>query len=83
MGITTIEVFGPTSLAVNGSNYFFQPNGGPAVELSYNGAPVVAGQFDQYGGPWVPIAVEQTANGYELAWKVTGADQYTVWYTDS
>ena len=33
--------------------------------------------------PWVPIAAEQTASGYEVAWKVTGADQYTVWYTDS
>ena len=24
-----------------------------------------------------------TATGYEVAWKVTGADQYTVWNTDS
>ena len=30
-----------------------------------------------------PIGVEQTASGYEVAWKVTGADQYTVWNTDS
>jgi S-formylglutathione hydrolase FrmB len=27
--------------------------------------------------------VEQTASGYEVAWKITGADQYTVWYTDN
>ena len=41
--------------------------------------PVVAGQF----GAWTPIGAEQTASGYEVAWKVTGADQYTVWDTDS
>ena len=32
---------------------------------------------------WTPIGAEQTASGYEVAWKVTGADQYTVWNTDS
>ena len=31
----------------------------------------------------MPIGAEQTATGYEVAWKVTGADQYTVWNTDS
>ena len=74
-GSTTIEAFGSTSLLAEGSNYFLQPNGGSAVELSFGGAPVVAGQFDQDGGNWVPIGAEQTANGYEVAWKVTGADQ--------
>ena len=39
----------------------------------------MAGQF----GQWAPIGAEQTASGYEVAWKVTGADQYTVWVTDS
>ena len=33
--------------------------------------------------PWTPIGAEQTASGYEVAWKVTGGDQYTVWNTDS
>ena len=80
---TVIEGFGSTSLVEGGSNYFLQPTGGSAVELSYAGAPVVAGQFDQFGGHWVPIGAEQTASGYEVAWKMTGADQYTVWTTDS
>ena len=80
---TVIEGFGSTSLVEGGSNYFLDPNGGSAVELSYGGAPVVAGQFDQFGGHWVPIGAEQTASGYEVAWKVTGADQYTVWNTDN
>ena len=39
----------------------------------------MAGQF----GQWTPIGAEQTASGYEVAWKVTGADQYAVWDTDS
>ena len=30
----------------------------------------------------MPIGAEQTASGYEVAWKVAGADQYTVWITD-
>jgi hypothetical protein len=83
MSNTTIEELGSTSLIEGGSNYFLQPAGGLAVELSYAGAPVVVGQFDQFGGPWVPIAAEQTASGYEVAWKVPGADQYTVWNTDN
>src|ERR1700692_1325081 len=40
---------------------------------------VVAGQC--HG--WTAIGAEQTATGYEVAWKMTGADQYTVWNTDS
>ena len=80
---TVVDGFGSTSLVEGGSNYFLHPAGGSAVELSYAGAPVVAGQFDQFGGPWVPIAAEQTASGYEVAWKVPGADQYTVWNTDN
>src|SRR5215475_1408868 len=80
--LTVIESSGSTSLLTNGTNYFLQPNGGAAVELRYGGAPVTAGEFDQYGA-WTPIAAEQTASGYEVAWKIPGADQYTIWTTDS
>ena len=66
-----------------GATIFFNRLAGRTVELSYAGAPVVAGQFDQSGSHWVPIGAEQTASGYEVAWKVTGADQYAVWITDS
>src|SRR6516225_7668230 len=76
---TIIEAYGSTSLLAEGNNYFLQPDGGSAVELGFGGAPVVAGQF----GNWVPIGAEQTATGYEVAWKMTGADQFTVWYIDS
>ena len=61
---------------------FSSANGGAAVELSYNGAPVTAGEFAQYGYN-APIAAAQTASGYEVAWKTTGGNQYQVWLTDS
>lgn len=80
---TVIETDGSTSLIEAGSKYFIQPDGGPAVELSFGGSAVVDGEFDQPGGHWVPIAAEQTATGYEVAWKVEGADEYRVWYTDA
>jgi 20S proteasome alpha/beta subunit len=83
MNSIVIEGFGTTKLLEDGSNYFLEPTGGSTVELSYGGAPVVAGQFTQSGSTWVPIGAEQTASGYEVAWKVQGADNYTVWYTDS
>ncbi|MBR0843847.1 hypothetical protein JQ607_26935, partial [Bradyrhizobium liaoningense] len=77
---TVIESMGTTSLVQVGSNYFLNPvAGGPGVELKYNGSPVVNGQLS----PWVPIGAEQTANGFEFAWKTPGADSYTVWSTDS
>ena len=76
---TTIEAFGSTSLIQIGNNYFLQPNGGTAVELSLHGAPVQAGEF----GTWTPIGAEQTASGYEVAWKTTDTNLYQVWGTDS
>src|SRR5262245_56479787 len=77
---TVIESFGSTSLVEVRTNYFLYPVGGSSgPELSYAGAPVVAGQF----GSWTPLGAERTASGDEVAWKVTGADQYTVWATDS
>jgi hypothetical protein len=77
---TVIEAFGSTSLVEVGSNYFLSPVGGSSgPELSYSGMAVVAGQF----GTWTPIGAEQTASGYDVAWKVTGANQYSVWATDS
>ena len=80
--LTVIELSGSMSLLTDGTHYFLQPNGGAAVELSYNGAPVFAGEFAQYGYN-APIAAAQTANGYEVAWKTTSGDQYQIWLTDS
>ena len=75
-----IESFGSTSLVQGGSNYFFDPvAGGTGPELKYNGSPVVVGQFD----PYVPVGVEQTASGYEVAFKNAGTNQFSIWNTDS
>src|SRR5947209_6367500 len=74
----TIETSGSTSLIANGNNFYFSSNRS-SVLFKYAGAAVVAGQF----GAWVPIGAEQTSNGYEVAWKIAGSDQYSVWATDS
>ena len=77
---TVIESFGSTSLVKVGNNYYLESiSSGTGPELKYGGAAVVAGQF----GSWAPIGAEQTASGYDVAWKNPGADQYTVWSTDS
>jgi hypothetical protein len=77
---TVIESFGSTSLVEVGYNFFLNSNSsGTGPELKYGGAAVVAGEF----GAWAPIGAEQTATGYEVAWKMTGANQYSVWNTDS
>jgi len=77
--LTTIESSGTTTLLTDGTYYYLQIGSGPAVELSYNGAPVTVGQF----GTWTPIAVQQTATGYEVALEEVGSNQYGVWDTDS
>ncbi|MCK1393564.1 NF038122 family metalloprotease, partial [Bradyrhizobium sp. 1] len=75
---TVIESAGTTGLTQVANNYYFYQSGvGP--ELTRGGAPVVAGQF----APFVPIGVEKTSTGYDLAWKVPGADQYIVWNVDN
>jgi serralysin len=75
-----IEAFGSTELVQVGNNYFLDSiSTGSGPELKYNGASVLAGQF----GGWTPIGAEQTATGYEVAWKVAGVDQYSIWSTDS
>src|SRR5262245_26221436 len=70
---------GSTRLTEVGDHFFLYDSSGSGPSLKVAGADVVAGQF----GGWTPISAEQTASGYEVAWKVTGADQYTAWTTDS
>ena len=76
---TVIEAFGSTSLVEVGNNYFLDNSAGSGPSLKFGGADAVAGQF----GAWTPIGAEQTASGYEVAWKIPGADTYTVWTLDS
>ena len=48
-------------------------------QLKYGGSAVTTGQF----GGWSLIGAEQTASGYEVAWKFAGSNQYSIWNTDS
>ncbi|MCK1416312.1 hypothetical protein IVB55_25760 [Bradyrhizobium sp. CW4] len=76
-----IEAFGSTKLEQIGSNYFLDPvSGGTGPSIKLAGTPFAA---STQVGAWTPIGAEQTANGYQIAWKVIGADQYAVWNADS
>jgi 20S proteasome alpha/beta subunit len=74
---TVIEAAGSTSLTRLDDNFCLY-SGGSGPSLKFSGADVLAGQF----GGFAPIGAEQIAGGYEVAWKISGADQYTVWTTD-
>jgi serralysin len=76
---TVIESFGSTSLTVVSNQYHFGDNSGSGPTLKFQGGAITVGQI----GTWSPIGVEKTTSGYQVAWKVTGADQYTIWTTDN
>jgi hypothetical protein len=76
-----VEGYGSTSLAVVGGNYYLYANGtssGPMVK--YGAAPIVA---TSQAGAWAAIGAEQSGSGYLIAFKVNGADQYSVWNANS
>ncbi|WFT92862.1 M10 family metallopeptidase C-terminal domain-containing protein [Bradyrhizobium barranii] len=76
-----IETFGTTNLVQQGGNYFLDPvAGGSGPELKYAGLIVTAGQF---GGAWAPIGTEAIGAGYNVVWKDSATNQYSVWTTDS
>jgi len=75
---TPIRTDGATTLSQVANEYFVNSGSGPDA-LQYNGSPVTVGEF----GIWVPFSAVQTATGYDVAWELPGADQYTVWTTDS
>src|SRR6266478_5132325 len=77
---TVIEALGSTSLVQVGNNYFLDSiSSGTGPSLKYAGAAIVTGQFD----PYAPISAEQTAGGYEVAFKNSGTNQFSIWNTDS
>ena len=69
---------GSTSLTEVGNNFFLY-DAGSGPELKDGGAAVTASEF----GSSVPIGAVQTASGYDVAWETPGANEYTVWSTDS
>ncbi len=76
---TVIQTDGSTSLTEVWYDYFLDNSSGSSPALKYNGTDIVAGEF----GGWVPIGAVQTASGYDVAWELPGANEYTVWSTDS
>ena len=70
---------GATSLTEIGNHFYLYDSTGAGPSLKFQGADYVPGQF---GAAVVPIGAEATASGYEVAWKVMGTDQYSVWATD-
>jgi hypothetical protein len=78
LATTAIQTDGSTTLSQVADRFSLNSGNGP-VSLQYNGGPVTVGEF----GGWVPIGAVQTATGYDVAWKLPGTNQYTVWSTDS
>jgi hypothetical protein len=77
---TAIEAKGSTKLVVSGNNYYLQNiSTGTGPILTIQGANVLTTSF----GAWVAIGAEQTATGYDVAWRYGSADDYVVWSTDS
>lgn len=73
-----VESTGTTTLIRAGTNYYLTDSGADLL-LKYSGSAVKVGQF----GTDTPIGAEKTATGYDVAWKVSGTDQYFVWNVDS
>ena len=74
----TVAIVTAAKLTKINSHYFVNTTTSDP-EVQYAGSPVVAGQF----GAWTPIAAVQTASGYDIAWNLTGTNEYTVWTTDN
>ena len=80
IGLTAarIETEGSTDLAqFENAYYLLTGSSGPTVK--YFGATVTSGFF----AGWAPIGAEQVAGGYQVAWKLAGTDQYTIWNVDA
>ncbi|MGY3451112.1 NF038122 family metalloprotease [Bradyrhizobium sp. USDA 4353] len=77
---TIIESVGATSLMQLGANYLVVPVGGTTGPvLAMGGSPVIASEL----GGWRPIGAESVSGGYQVAWRIPGTDQYTMWNADS
>ena len=74
-----VEANGATRLTEMGGPVYLFDSAGAGPSLKRDGVEYKVGAF----GDWAAIGAEQTAGGYQVVWKVTGADQYTVWSTDS
>jgi Tryptophan-rich Synechocystis species C-terminal domain/Subtilase family len=79
---TDTGAYGSTSLVEVGNNFFLYPAGGSSgPELTYQGTPESPGTAPE--GSWMPIGAVKTASGYDVAWELPGANEYTVSATDN
>lgn len=76
---TPIQTDNGTTLATDGTYYYFDNSSGTGPALEYGGAAIVVGQW----GGWAPIGTIQTSTGYEVAMNNAGSGQYTIWNTDT
>jgi serralysin len=73
-----IESLGSTSLTEIANSFYLDSNSsGTGPALTYGGTVIVASNM----ASWTAIGAEQTASGYEVAWKNAGG--YLIWNTDS
>ena len=73
-----VTVVSSASLTKVGNTYNITAGASDPV-LKYKGANVTPGEF----GDWTPIGAVKTTSGYDVAWKNTSTNQYTVWTTDN
>ncbi|WP_426616200.1 hypothetical protein [Bradyrhizobium sp. McL0616] len=77
---TTIEASGSTKLVVSGNSYYLQSiSTGVGPILSLSGTNLLTTSIPG----WVAIGAEQTATGYDVAWRYGSANTYAVWSTNS
>ena len=76
---TIVEAHGATHLTEVEGRFYLVDHAASGPSLKEGGAEYQVGRY----GAWAPIAAEQTAGGYRVVWKVTGADTYTVWDVNS
>ncbi|WP_199762806.1 M10 family metallopeptidase C-terminal domain-containing protein, partial [Bradyrhizobium guangdongense] len=78
---TVIETFGSTSVVRSGGNYHLDSiSTGTGPVLKYAGSAVIAANW----GVWTVIGAEQVSGGgYDVVWKSSSNQHYSVWGTDS
>ena len=76
---TVIESAGATSLTEIGNHFYLYDSTGAGPSMKIGGVDYV--EVNLVLGR--PIGAEQTASGYEVAWRLAGTTTYTVWNTDS
>jgi Tryptophan-rich Synechocystis species C-terminal domain len=74
-----IQKDGATQLTEVANNYYLYGAGGNGPALNYRGTQVTTSEF----GSWTPISAVFTAHGYDVAWKNTANNTFTVWTTDA